>query len=198
MNSWAKLACLGSTNAVSGLSQMINKKIRVTALSLQEVSEQNAVGLIGKADDPVVGIYLVFSGNATGQIVLAFEPKTALALVDMAMGLTEGSTQTLGDMEVSVLGEMGNIAGSFFLTGVADNTGTCLLPSPPGVVMDMAGSIIGSVMAEAWQVSETAFAIKLAFSADDRHIDGLLLALPNPDMISAGLSPAGGGEGQVP
>ncbi len=71
--SWSKLAHLGSTNAISGLSQMVSEEITVTALYLEEVSLRNAASLIGKADDQVVGIYILFSGSNSGHIVLAFE-----------------------------------------------------------------------------------------------------------------------------
>ena len=108
---WTKLAKVGSTNAVSGLSQMVNQDFSITALNLEEVSLRNATSLIGKPDDMVVGIYLLFSGNANGQILLAFQPATAFELVDMAMGVELGTTTSLGEMERSVLGEIGNIVG---------------------------------------------------------------------------------------
>ena len=55
---WTKLARLGSTTAVSGLSQMVNKDFSITALEIEEVSKRNAAGLLGKADTNAIGIYL--------------------------------------------------------------------------------------------------------------------------------------------
>ena len=69
---WTKLAKVGSTTAVSGLSQMVNKEFSITTLSIEEVSMRNATSLIGKAEDMVIGVYLLFTGNANGQILLAF------------------------------------------------------------------------------------------------------------------------------
>lgn len=46
--SWTKLAKLGSTTAVSGLSQMVNKDFSITALSIEEVSKRNATGLLAR------------------------------------------------------------------------------------------------------------------------------------------------------
>lgn len=186
---WSKLARLGSTNAIFGLSEMVNQDVKVSGLSLEEVSMRNAVGLIGKADEPMVSIYLLFSGNASGHIMLAFRPETALELVDMAVGLPVGSTQSIGEMEQSVLGEIGNIAGSFFLNAVADDAGMRLMPSPPAVVMDMAGAIVGSVMAEVWDHAESAFAIRLGFATGDQQIEGSFIVLPNmSSMMGSGLA----------
>lgn len=183
---WTKLAKIGSTTAVSGLSQMVNKEFTITALNIEEVSTRNATGLIGKADDLVIGIYLLFSGNANGHILLAFKPEIAFELVDMAMGSPTGSTNTLGEMERSVLGEMGNIVGSFFLNGVADSVGLRLMPSPPAVVEDMAGALIGSVLVEAFRDNDSLFVIKLLFSSSSREIEGKFLVLPSFELAANG------------
>jgi len=177
---WSKLARLGSTNAISGLSQMVNQEITISALNLEEVSKRNATGLIGKADELMVGVYLGYSGNNKGHIVLAFQQGIAFELVDMAMGLPQGSTQSLGEMEQSVLGEMGNVVGAFFLNAVADNAGGLrLLPTPPTVMTDTAVAMLVPVMAEALGDNESVFVIRLIFSTVDREIEGRFLVLPN-------------------
>ncbi len=38
LSDWTKMAKLGSTTAVSGLSQMVNKDFTITALNIEEVS----------------------------------------------------------------------------------------------------------------------------------------------------------------
>jgi len=158
---------------------MMNQEIRATTMSLEEVSMGNAFKLIGEPDNLVVGIYLLFTGQVEGHIMLAFRPATAFEFVDMAMGLPDGSTQNMGEMEKSVLAEMGNIVGSFFLNAVADDMGICLLPTPPAVIMDMAGAIIGSVMAEVWNANDSAFVMRLVFSTADRQIEGSFIVLPS-------------------
>ena len=181
LSRWSRLAQIGSVNAITGLSEMIDQEIKVTALSLEEVSMRNASALIGKPGDMMVGVYLLFSGSASGQIMLAFQPQTAFELVDMAMGTPSGTTQELGEMERSVLAEAGNVVGSFFLNAVADHASLRLLPTPPAVVMDMVGSLIGAVLAEALQEYETVFVIRISFSLPDRQIEGRFLVLPSLD-----------------
>ena len=69
-------------------------------------------------------------------------------LIDLQIGLVPGSTRNLGEMELSVMGEMGNITGSFFLNALADATNLTLAPSPPAVMVDMAGAILDIALAE--------------------------------------------------
>jgi chemotaxis protein CheC len=176
---WTMLAKLGSATAVSGLSQMLNKDFSVTALSIEEVSFKNTTGLIGKPNNNVIGIYLQFTGHANGQILLTFDPKIAFELIDMALGVPIESTKTLGEMERSVLGEMGNIVGAFFLNSVADCVGSRLMPSPPVIVQGPAGAIIGAVMAKAATCSDALFVIKLKFHSSSKEIEGNFLVLPS-------------------
>jgi chemotaxis protein CheC len=175
---WTKLAQLGSTTAVSGLSQMVNKDFSITALKIEEVSKRNATGLLGKADSSAVGIYLKFDGHSAGQILLAFDPETAYELVDMALGLTTGSTQSLGEMERSVLGEMGNIVGGFFLNSVADCLGSRLMPSPPVVVQGPSAAMMGAVLAKTGNTNDSLFVIKLVFRSAPKTVEGSFLVLP--------------------
>ena len=177
--SWTKLAKLGSTTAVSGLSQMLNKDFAITALDIEEVSMRNASGMIRTPDATVIGIYLLFSGNANGQILLTFDPKIAYELVDMALDLPQHSTKQLGEMERSVLGEMGNIVGAFFLNSVADCVGSRLMPSPTVIVQGPAGAIAGAVLAKASKTSESLFVIKLKFHSATKEIEGHFLVLPS-------------------
>jgi len=175
---WSKLAHTGSVNAITGLSQMVSQEITVTALSLEEVLPRNVTSLIGKADDRVVGIYLSFSGNTSGHIMLAFQPTTAFELVDMAMGIPSGSTQELGEMERSVLGEIGNVVGTFFLNTIANDAGQCLSPSPPVVSINTVGAIISSVMPEVMALDNPIFGIRLSFSTGQGKTEGRFLVLP--------------------
>jgi chemotaxis protein CheC len=176
---WSMLAKLGSAKAVSGLSQMLNKNFTVTALSIEEVSFKNTQGLISKPDNHVIGIYLLFTGHANGQILLTFDPKIAFELIDMALGVPIESTTQLGEMERSVLGEMGNIVGAFFLNSVADCVGSRLMPSPPVIVQGPAGAIVGAVMAKAAKSSDSLFVIKLMFHSSTKEIEGHFLVLPS-------------------
>ncbi len=193
ISNWSRLAQLGSTNAIAGLSEMLNRDITITALNMEEVSIYGAADLIGKADDEMVAIYLLFGGDISGQIMLAFPPKIAYQLIDMAMNIPVGTTSELGEMEQSVLGEVGNIVGSFFLNAVADRAHQCLMPSCPAVMVDMVGAIMSSVMAEALQVNETVYAIRLSFATDDCYLEGKFLAIPTFQKDS----PEGNGEGGV-
>ena len=86
-------------------------------------------------------------------------------------------------MEASALQEMGNVTGSFFMNAVADNTGLRLMPSPPTVMMDMAGAILDAALAEVMTDREELFVMETVFSTKDREIRGMLLVLPTAEFM---------------
>jgi chemotaxis protein CheC len=181
---WSELAKIGSTMAMSGLSKMINRDIKITTLEIEEVSILNVTKLVGAKEDMLIGVYLLFSGDAIyGQMLLAFQPQTAYQLVDMALDLEPNTTHDLDDMGKSTLAEIGNIVGTYFLNGVADKINLRLMPSPPAVVEDSAEAIITSVMVEAINASESTFVIKLLFSTNNQKIEGRFLVIPSQDFI---------------
>ena len=179
----SELVSQGSANAVSGLSQMIGQEIRVTSMNARLVPANDTPDLIGGWEALTLGVYLAVTGCAEGHMFMVYEPQTAMALADLLMGNPPGTTQSLDEMEVSALGEVGNIMGSFFLNSLADNTNSQLQPSPPAVMMDMAGAILSVALANILQESDDALVVETCFSTEDRQIAGTLLIMPSPELL---------------
>ena len=132
-----------------------------------------------------MAVYLRVSGCATGHILLVFQPDTAFELIDMLLGLAPGTTTGLGDMERSAMGEIGNILGSFFLNALADSTNLPLMPSPPAVMMDMAGSILDAALVEIFMEAEDLLVVDTVFGTKDRQLNGTFPMLRNKDLVPA-------------
>ncbi len=188
---WTWLVSKGIANALSGLSQMVGKDLSVSALDLKQCPAKDAAALLGGPENLVVGIYLTIHGDATGHLMLIHDPKIAFELIDLQMGLPPGSTQRLDEMERSILGEMGNIIGSFFLNALADATNLTLMPSPPAVLVDMAGAILGIALTEIMQEQDDILAVKATFGTDNRQMDGTFLIMPTKDFMKVILHHAG-------
>ena len=175
---WTWLVSRGIANSLTGLSQMIGQELSVTSLDLRQFPAKDAASLLGGPENLVVGIYLTIHGDATGHLMLIHDPKVAFELIDIQMGLPPGSTQSLEEMERSVLAEMGNITGSFFLNALADASNLTLTPSPPAVMVDMAGAILGIALTEIMQEEDDILVVKAKFNADERQINGTFLIMP--------------------
>ena len=180
---WPTLVNAGMVKAVSGLSQMVGKEIKVTSSKTKRILVRDAPHLLGGAETQAVMVYVGITGAATGHMALIYSPAIALELVDMMMGMDPGSTQRLEDLETSALGEMGNIISSFFLNTLADETELDLRPSPPAVMMDMVGAILDVVLAQILAESDDVTVVETTFGTENQQINGTFLILPTPTLV---------------
>jgi chemotaxis protein CheC len=182
---WAGLVSKGIANSISGLSQMVGQDIKPTALNPQVVEIRDVPDMIGGAETLTVGVYLRVSGDASGHMVLVYKPQAAYELLDMLLGLTPGTTREIDEMAESALGEMGNIMGSFFLNSLADSTGMSFFPSPPAVMMDMAGAILNVALAEIMMETDEACIVEATFGTSDQQVNGTFLVMPSLELLDA-------------
>ena len=185
VDQWKDLVSVGMINSVSGLAQMLGTEITVTSLRAKRVPIAETADLLGGPETPTAAIYLTVSGSATGHLVVVYKPETALQLVDIIMGGAPGTATALGEMEMSVLGEVGNIMGAFFLSALADETGLDLRVSPPAVMVDMAGAILDTALAEIAMETDQTLVVETDFAAVDTKISGTFLVMPSPDLQRA-------------
>jgi chemotaxis protein CheC len=182
---WAGLVSKGIGNSISGLSQMVGQDIKATSLDPKVVEIKDVPDLIGGAEALTVGVYLRVTGDASGHMVLVYKPQAAYELLDMLLGLAPGTTQEMDEMAESALGEMGNIMGSFFLNSLADSTGMSFFPSPPAVMMDMAGAILNVALAEIMMETDEACIVEAIFGTSDQQVSGTFLVMPSLELLDA-------------
>ena len=182
---WTGLVSKGIYNALQGLSQMVGHQIVVTSLDLKWLPARDATGLIGGPEAVGIGIYLAIEGDATGHLLMMHDVDIAYKLIDVQLGRPLGATAQMGDMERSVLGEMGNITGSFFLNALADSANLVLMPSPPAVIVDLLRAIMSIPLASLMEKQDNALMVKATFSADSQPLDGTFMVMPTLEFMSA-------------
>ena len=182
---WTEIVEKGVTNAISGLGEMMGREVTLTSMEARNIAVKDPAELVGGPEVTTAAIYLSISGTASGHMVVIYQPQTAFDLIDMLMDEPSGTTKELGEMEQSVLGEMGNVFGSFFLNALGDATNLDLRVSPPIVMMDMAGAILDAVLAEIMLEMDEALVLETVFGTSDRQINGAFLCLPSISLQAA-------------
>ncbi len=185
----------GVSNSATGLSQMIGREIDMRALEVSVLPINQVPGLLAGPEETLVGIYLAILGDIAGHILLLFSLTEATRLVDMLMDQPAGTTTSLGAMERSALGEVGNLTGSFFLNALAEATKLGGQPSPPAVIVDMGFAILDVPLVALAVTSDDVLVIKTAFLEDERHIQALFLVMPDVESLRAILGSLGKSSG---
>jgi len=169
----------GIKSAADGFSGMVGRKIEVNSPKLELIPLLTIPKVIGCLEDDAVGVYLRFEGDMHGQIMMIIPHKKSLELTDLLMGLEQGTTQHLGSLERSALGELGNLCGTFFLNSIAKMAGASLRPTPPAVMVDMVGAILDIVVATAGGINEHVLLAHANFMDGPRCVETDFWVIPD-------------------
>jgi chemotaxis protein CheC len=176
---------MGLQNAADGFSRLLGRTILVENPCVRLIPLLEIAKEIGGPEDEAIGIYLRAEGDVSAQIMLIIPYAKALELVDMVMGMPPGSTDHLGSMERSALGEVGNMSGAFFLNAISDRIGISARPTPPAVMVDMVGAIIDIIIATTGGVSEQVLLMEANFQDGDRQVEMDFWVIPDALSIHA-------------
>lgn len=174
----------GVNNAADGFSGMVGRKVHVNNPIAKLVPVLTIPDIAGRQDDDAVGIYLRFNGDVDGQIMMIVPFAKAMELVDLMMQVPAGTTQQLGSLERSALGELGNLCGSFFLNSVARSTKAKFHPTPPAVMVDMVGAILDIVVATSGGISEQALLMQSNFTDGERCVEADFWVIPDMNSLN--------------
>jgi chemotaxis protein CheC len=136
-----EMSNIGSGNAATALANMLGQSVDLhvpTALALELA---DAVDAVGSAEDTVSAVIIGVFGDLDATVLLLFEPESANTLC--------GLLGVAGDpeMELSALGEIGNILGSSYVQAMGAMASLQMEPHPPVAMADMLGAIVASVLA---------------------------------------------------
>jgi chemotaxis protein CheC len=174
---------VGAGNSATALSQVINKKIDMNVPKVSIVPIEEVPELVGGPDSLIVAVFLRVYGRAPGNILFLMPKESAFYLVDDLMGREHGTTQTLDEMDMSALKEVGNILTGSYLNAFFHFTSISMIPSIPSLAIDMAGAILNVVLVQLGQMGDHAMVIETKFLAEDDSVNGHFFLVPDPGSL---------------
>ncbi|HHT68873.1 MAG TPA: CheY-P-specific phosphatase CheC [Firmicutes bacterium] len=173
-----ELANIGTGHATTALSQMLSGRLfQLVVPDAQMLPFAEAAEYVGGAEQVVVGIFVVVSGDVKGHMAFLLPLDSALVLLRLLIGDNSGE---MNELARSALQEIGNIMITSYLNALSKMTNLLMAPSVPGVAIDMAGAVWQSVLAGA-QVTNEVTVIRTEFFADGESIEGNIIFLPDDD-----------------
>jgi len=180
---------IGSGNAATALSQLLDNKIDMVGPSVNIVSFNEMMELTGSPDETVVAILFRIYGDAPSTVILILHAEEAEMLIqtmlhDPDFVLKDDGTDSY-TLALSALEEVGNIVAGSYISALSDFTGLHLQPSVPYLGIDMAGAILTYGVLELSQVSDYAIVIdsKVNSYENKKTLQGNFFLLPNPDSL---------------
>jgi chemotaxis protein CheC len=192
----------GAESASLALSKWLGKEVHLSVSEVEIAELERAAELLGPPDTLVTACSMELTGRLTGWILLVFEDRSGLALVDMLLQQPLGTTTAWGEIEQSAAKETTNIVGCAYVNALAahlpapsshavatteraDEDGNELIPTPPTFFHEFAGSLLEFALMEQAVELDEVLLIRSEFKADRReeNLNWTLLFVPTRESL---------------
>jgi chemotaxis protein CheC len=179
-----------AANASATLSRWVGRQAEITVAKVDQASLAEAASVLGEQDQPAAACLMVVEGWLTGQLIMACDDASGLALADLVLGRAAGSSHRWGELEQSAVLETANIVGCAFLNALArlsprGDRAHELLPSPPRFHRDFAPALLQFALVNQAQTSDVALLTESEFRIESCPVKCALLFVPDAAGVSA-------------
>jgi len=182
ISAWDELIIEAVHDSLGALTDMSGQQIHAELVKAYKIDVTAIPDALGGADKVAVAVLLGIEHIPSFHIALVHSPAAAFTVVDIMLGNPPGSTTGLGELELSTLGEMGNIMGTFFLNKIGNTTGYQLRPTPPSVRMDMTGAVLDYAIASLMMETDEVTMIEAKYGTNTVQVDGVFAVMPSPQL----------------
>lgn len=172
------------------MSQIIGRPLRLDVPWARVLPLEEVADLAGGASRVVCALSLRVYGDLRGSLLLIFSRNQIPVLLDLVMPRAGGDgrgraprSHVLEEMERSALLELGNILGCAYLNALSRLLGVSLLPSIPGLALDMVGAVTDHLLIEVASVSDTAVVLASEVVEPASGLRGEIFFLPHPHSL---------------
>lgn len=133
---------IASGNAMTSLSKLINSTLDMSVAKVRIEKIEGLAEVLGDAEEVIAGMVINVFGDLNAMLLLAFEPESAIGIVNMILSKNVEDLSQFDEIDHSVLCETGNILAGSYLSALNTFTGLKLDVSTPQIAIDMAGAVL--------------------------------------------------------
>ncbi|MFX1337012.1 MAG: chemotaxis protein CheC [Promethearchaeota archaeon] len=181
---------IGSGNAVTALSRLINKRIDVDLTDVGIISLEQLALQFGNSSEIVCGIFSHIRKPSLSTILQVFELTPLMKLIADLAGKKSKinpdkvkSKKDLDDFAISTVTEFGNILAGHYASALADLLNTKMIFDVPEFTMSNAGNLGDFLAKELQEQSEYVVIIKTAIKVTDIQMKGIFFYIPDLKAI---------------
>lgn len=174
---------IGTGNAVTALSQMLMHPVDIAVPDLKIVKYQEVCSLLDSADELQTGIMVGVGGDMEGMFLFLLSKTFTMMVLNEILGEEERDFLTPGEMERSLICELGNIMCGSYINALASVMDMELEVSVPDMCIDMGGAILSVPLSRFLRVSDDILMIDNLFRLGGESFLGRILFLPEPDSL---------------
>ena len=169
-----ELGNIGTGNAITSLSQMIDQPLEMEIPKVCIVPFQKVPDMLGGAETIQVGILLEVSGDLSGTFMFLLNEEFAKTIIEKLVDAKVEDIFELDELSKSAISEIGNIMCCSYINALSLLLHVDIHVSLPAVCCDMAGAHLGD---------ELLF-IENRFQLDDVPVVSHILFFPDFESLN--------------
>ena len=166
---------IGTGNAVTALSQMLMHPVDIAVPDLKILKYQEVCSLLDSADELQTGIMVGVGGEMEGMFLFLLSETFTMMVLNKILGEEEREFLNPGEMERSLICELGNIMCGSYINALASVMDLKLEVSVPDVCIDMGGAILSVPLSRFLRVSDDILMIDNLFHLGGESFLGRIL-----------------------
>jgi chemotaxis protein CheC len=136
----------------------------------------------------MVASILRLEGSLNGKLMFMIPLDGALTLQDFYLQEAPGTAKEFDELTEGTVQEIGNILASAIANSFASGLGSMLLPTPPQVLCDFAGSIFTQLIFEECVDNDKILLTETKFKLSNTEIDCYFFLLPDLNTLEESLN----------
>jgi chemotaxis protein CheC len=178
-----EISSMGASHAANSLSAMIGERVEIVVPGLDIIDAEEIPNYLGGHENLMVGIFVKLAGELDATLMILIPHHASLELADIVMGRDTGSTESLSEMDVSAIQEVGGIMSSSFANAISDFLGFKIIPTPPAFACDIAGAMLDFLTVEIGQKVDKTIFFHTTFRSSSREISGHIFLAPEEEAL---------------
>lgn len=174
-----EIGSIGTGNAATALSQMMNKPVRITLPEVRIMEYNEAIEWIGGPEEVTAGVLVKMSGDIGGIMLSVQKLELVNVVLSAMLGENIDGYDNLTELERSAMIEIGNIMISTFINALSGLADVNIKLTVPAFAVDMQGAILTVPMAEYGGMSDYLMAIGGNFVCDGKEVPCHLILSPD-------------------
>jgi chemotaxis protein CheC len=180
-----ELGNIGSAHAITGLSELLHKRVDVAITSVDIIPLHIIYNLFNGPESMVSVVYIEgYSEDFRGMMFLIFTHPESVRLVELATGKLLEEDILKDEYSLSTLREIGNIMCGCYLNALSTFINRPVMHSVPQISHDMLGAVMDSVLIDLSVENDYALVLETAFTLTDGRCKGFLFFVPTSDSLS--------------
>jgi chemotaxis protein CheC len=179
-----ELGNIGTGNAITSLSQMIDQPLEMEIPKVCIVPFQKVPDMLGGAETIQVGILLEVSGDLSGTFMFLLNEEFAKTIIEKLVDAKVEDIFELDELSKSAISEIGNIMCCSYINALSLLLHVDIHVSLPAVCCDMAGAILSVPMIKFAHLGDELLFIENRFQLDDVPVVSHILFFPDFESLN--------------